>query len=301
MRFHIFAYLPYEDHQALLEHLVAQFGTPPATPGYRDYLKVPANFLKRLTRGIYTDFVEHGPNRARPLATAVAAGEGVHQRFTLELAGSFSPELRRLSGLSMRNKEQEPALATLTGALQTYAGNHGFSSAQPNQLELAEAGFVVVTFEGFVITNDYARQQGRDGDAMREEQRTALLDMLRILKPDFAFSANEDDYELWHMGPIAYFPPVDPWRYLWSFMVFGPKCVSVVGRSTLMSAPATEIYSLGDAIFLQSFDYLFHPLENNHVDYREREACACELLKHLGVTLPYTTFVSAKDLSSCNG
>ena len=300
MDFHVFAYLSKDSHQTRVEQLVTRFGVVPPNSGYRNYLKSPSVFLDHLHRGIYTDFVEHEPGRARPLATVVSTGEGVHKQFTFEVTGAFSPERKRLAELPVRSEAQEKMLDTLSNATQTYVGDHGFSSAQPNQLSLAKEGWVVITLGSFVITDDHARRGGRDGDEMHREQRNALFEILSTLEPDFAFSANEDDYELWHEGSIEYFPPLEPWRYLWSFVVFGPERVRMVGRETLMSAPATEVYPLDDVVVLQAFDYLFHPREQDGVNYRERERQACELMKYLGVALPYTTFVSAKDLSSCN-
>ena len=299
MKFHIFAYLRFTDHQASIRRLVSQLGATPQNTGYKSYLKSPTDFLRGLAEGIYTDFVENEPNKVRPLSTVVSVGEGVHQRFTLELAGVFSPERKRLTALSARDESQELTSSALTNATQTYEGKHGFSSAQPNQRSLAEAGWVVATLEGFVITDDYARRVGMNPDTIRSEQRDAVLALLNELDLYFAFSANQDDYELWHEGPIIRFPPEEPWRYLWSFTVFGPELVGEIGRTSLMNAPATEIHSSGNSVALQAFDYCFHPREIAAPNYHERELRACELLRDMGFTLPYTTFVSAKDLHFC--
>lgn len=306
MQFHVFAYLPFDNHQAGIDRLIAEFGVAwpyPPKANIGEYYKTPDDFRERLAQGIYTDFLDSEPNKPRPLAMIVATGEGRHQRFRLELAGVFSPERKRLSALADRTDAQEQTLNALKRATHTYIGGGGGSSAQPGQLALAEAGWVVVSLEGSIIPGTRHNRGDRDLDEVRSEQseqRDAVIAMLRTLGPDYAFTANEDDYELWHMGPIKYFPPEEPWRYLWNFMFYGERRLSEADRATLLSAPATEVHALENAVALQTFNYHFHLGEVPDMDYESWGERACKLMGHLGVELPYDTFINVTGLSACN-
>lgn len=292
--FHAFVYLPKQVHNVRLKEFVYRFGAGPTYPTYKNYLKTPETFLKALDLGVYTDFFERGPGVPRPLAMSVQSAEGAspYLRFVLEVDAIFSPERDRLQSLSHRSDEQETRLAALNRAQRTFEGKAGFAMAEPNQAALADEGYVLVTIGGDFLGDHHGREMGIDSAALRQEQRNSLITMLDTLAPDYAFFANQNDYELWHMGPIERFPPTEPWRYLWLFMVFGSPLIEQFGQARLLTTPAFKREQSGAGlIYIQPFEAIFHPYEVLEPDHTARKEQKNLILQHLNLIMPYSTFL----------
>ena len=281
MNFHLFTYFSSESYVTPLRELVQVFGSTSNQKQSFGYNKTPKEFLAAFEKGIFACLENLLQGKPRPLATVISLGEGNHQKFSIEIDGVYSPEIARLSKLKSLTEEQEEILASLKLSQQSYEGPHGFSSSQPGQLLIKEQGGLTISFEGYVPSS-LLRQ------AFEVEE--AIIKILIMLQPDYAFVANEEDYELWHMGDIQFFPPVEPWKYYWNTMFFGADLSQRIGRSKLLNSPGHKSIELGKGIYLRPLDYLIHQRESK-VDKFERKEQASALAKYLDLKFPYSTYL----------
>lgn len=294
MKFHVFIYLSKSSSRMQLKQLVNRFGIMPKDKGYLGYLKSPEQFIEALDHGIYASLFDEHPHLTLPLTTVLQDADlASYMHFTLAVDAIFSPELTRLLDPPMRAAAQDQLIALLERGQSTFDGPAGYSMAKAGQAQIAQAGFVLATLEGTLVLDDHAGHLGiADPEGLRQAQRDIIVEMLDTVLPDYAFIAQQNDYELWHMGSIRYFPPVEPWHYLWSFMTYGTRLAEQFGRDFLEAAPAAEIFvSPTGLIHMQPLDFTFHVWEHGALPFPERRQRAVDLRKYLGVELPYSSYI----------
>lgn len=257
-------------------------------------------FSKALHAGIFMRQGEEGLNSLRLSFPQTGRLTGL-PRLTLTLEGIFSPALRtRLQPLAPGEA------ATLRGLYEPYEGDSGYSTAAAGQPTLAEAGrFVVAALNGQVIwrPRDGDETAGVHAETQRKALRSFLLGWLDRVQPTYAFITNQEDFQLWHEGDMAQFPPPDPWRYVWSLMVYGTQLAREGGLpgtvlTDLHGVVALSAVTPGGLAVIQPFDFLLHPHEQHRLaDARmgelhlHRQRALKTLQRYLDVALPYSTFL----------
>lgn len=314
MEFRIFAYLRQDTLVERVAQLVNTFGIQPPWRGYKNFYKSPAQFLQILHIGILTDWQENTSGIPSPLATFLQIVDNEpnycgYLRVELEIEPVFSQIVHPQS-----QEILAPAkLAALEKGYNQQIGHHGFMNAEASQGEIAKQGkYVIATLQSSILFNcdrdctKPARSGARElqlsnSPRIRAKQLQTLVSILDILQPDYAFAANQADYELLHMGDIRIFPPLAPLRYLWSLMAYGTELITQIGQSTLRSTPAHRIVETAKGLLLiQPADFLFHPGETGQRDenreqrllrHKKRQQQMMKVANHLKLKLPYETFI----------
>lgn len=196
--------------------------------------------------------------------------------------------------LAVLPNEDEPELAKWTRT--PFIGKSGFTTAQVGEQEVARSGFATLAIEGYwhyQRSSDIARlkEEGTpEGVKVIEQVRRDITAFLEVISPYYAFVSNCSDYPLWHTGPLTHFPPPTPWRYLWSFMSYGPELSAEIGRSKLLSTPAVRLEEHGNRIDIQPLTWLTRPVERPKMREHERAHAVCD---HLGLQLSFEAIANS--------
>lgn len=286
--FHLHSYLPLEDLPKVLKRFLTHF--PPAdedTARIYEHQRLSAETHALLER--LPDVDNPLPTTWLDIALQKRSPVDVHYHLLVD------PLLLRPKTPVLEDKN-ESGLRGWTH--MKFVGRGGFSTARAGELEVAHSGFATLAIEGhwhYRIPRDVAqsKEEGTPENVeIIEQVRHDIMAFLDVLSPYYAFLSHEDDYELWHPGPITHFPPPAPWRYLWSLMSYGSELSAEIGRSKLLSTPAVRLEEHGNRIDIQPLTWLTHLYENERqymherpkITNKERARLTCD---HLGLQLPY--------------
>lgn len=284
--FHLHSYLPLEDLPKVLKRFLTHFPRADEDSLVHDVYRLSEETLVLL---------ENLPNVEDPLPTTWLNIE-LEKRSPVNVPYRLLVDPLLLCPELMTQDTSKPSLTDWSRT--PFKCNSGHNTASAGERAVARSGFTTLAIEGYWyyrVPQDMAQlKEGGtpEGIEIIEQVRRDIMAFLDILSPYYAFISSEEDYGLWHPGPITQFPPPAPWRYLWSLMSYGPELIAEIGRSKLLSTPAVRLEEHGNRIDIQPLTWLTYLYENEHrytherpqITNKERARLTCD---YLGLQLPF--------------